>query len=134
MLILRKTDLYLQVALGILMVLSIPVLFIYGFLAGLLLLGLWQLVSALLNTPAFLAYAHKKQIVNYWKWTAAVLGTIILCLPLSYLFDPDDVQVLFWTAVVGSLPVAVFYMHIYGKLINHIELRRELSGVTKSRH
>jgi TRAP-type uncharacterized transport system fused permease subunit len=66
--------------------------------------------------------------------TGLVFAFLFLCVPLSELFDPDDVQVIAVVAVVGSVPVAVYYLTIYNKLIKHFELRNELGGLVKSKH
>ncbi len=134
MLTLRKIDYYSQFALGIIMLVSIPVLFIYGFLAGLFILGCWQLLSASLNTGCFIASGHSRQIGTYWKWTGILMAMIFACFPLSEMFDPDDVQVLAGIAVVGSVPVAYYYLDIYHNLIETIKLKEELSGLVKSNH
>lgn len=134
MLIVRKIDFYLQVTLGALMVLSIPWLFLYGFMAGLLVLGCWQLISATANTRLFLAHSQKKLILKYWRFTVTILCILGLCIPLSIAFDPDDVQVLAALALAGSVPIAIYYLVIYDKLITSIGLSKELSGLTKSKH
>jgi hypothetical protein len=134
MLLLRKTDYYIEFVLGILMLLSIPVLFFYGFLAGLFVMGCWQLFSAAINTNSFLTAGFSKQICTYWKWAGVVMAFLFLCIPLSELFKTDDVQVLGAIAVAGSIPIAIYYIIIYKKLIDHFELRQELSGIIKSHH
>ena len=134
MLTLRRIDYAAQYFLGVIMVLSLPVFFAYGFLAGLLLLGSWQLFSAFFNTSSFLRSGLGRQICNYWKFTGLVFAFLFLCIPLSRLFNPDDVQVLGAVAIAGSIPVAVYYMVIYKKLIGHFALRHELSGLLRSKH
>lgn len=134
MLLLRKADYYIEFILGVLMLLSIPVLFFYGFLSGLFVMGCWQLFSASVNTNSFLTAGFSKQICTYWKWTGVVMALLFLCIPLSRLFKPDDVQVLGAIAICGSIPIAIYYLAIYKKLIAHFELREELSGIIKSHH
>lgn len=131
---LRKIDFYCQITLGIIMVLSVPVLFFFGFGAGLFILGCWQLISAGLNTSAFINSGHKKVIVSYWKWAGLDLLVISICFPLSALFDPDDIQVIFWIAAGCAVLIPPYYWKIYNRLIKHFELRKELSGFTKSKH
>jgi hypothetical protein len=103
-------------------------------MAGLFLMGCWQLFSAAVNTRAFLSYGLPVEIGKYWTCTGLVMGALFLCVPLADLFDPDDVQVLAGVAVVGAIPVAVYYLVIYRKLIDHIIVRREVSGLIKSKH
>jgi hypothetical protein len=132
MITLRKIDFYSQITLGIIMVLSVPVLFLVGFRAGLLILGCWQLISAGLNTSGFINSGHKKEIVSYWKWAGLDLLAISICFPLSALFDPNDAQVFFWIAAGCAVLISAYYWKIYDRLIKHFELRKELSGFTKS--
>lgn len=134
MLLLRKIDYYTQVVIGVLMIISIPVLLLYGFLAGLFVIGCIQLLSAAFNTRGFLMNSFSKQIGIYWKWTALILSIILISIVLSVFFDPDDMQVPACVAVAGSVPVAVYYLHIYNKLIQHIALKKELGGFTKSKY
>ena len=131
--VIRKIDLYFQVSLGIIMIASIPFLFFYGFGAGLFILGCWQLLSSAINTYGFLHHDLGKQIKKYWIYTGTVLFILLCCVPLSKWFDPDDVQVIFWSGTACSIPIAVYYMIIYNRLIKKLEFRKELSGFTKSK-
>jgi hypothetical protein len=131
---LKKIDYHLQCMLGILMLLSVPFFFLFGFMAGLFLMGFWQLVSAILNTNCFMYSGLTKEIVNYWKYTGMVMAALFACVPLSSIFNPDDVQVLAGIGIVASVPVACYYLHIYHKLIEALKLRHELGGLIKSKH
>lgn len=132
MLLLRKIDYYGQCTLGIIMLLSIPVLFWYGVAAGLFIVGCWQLFSASFNTVSFLHAGMSNQIGTYWKWTGIIIALLFLCYPLSVVFDPDDVQVIAGIAVAVAIPVAWYYLHIYTRLFTHLSLRHELGGILKS--
>ncbi len=134
MVLLRKIDYNLQVYLGIMMVLSVPILLYFGFLVGLFLLGVWQLLSAILNSNSFLNAGMAKQICNYWKFAGLIFAFFFLTYPLTLIFNEDDVQVLAGIGLVGSVPVAAYYTAIYRKLIGFIVLRSELGGVIKSNH
>jgi hypothetical protein len=134
MTLLRKADYYFQFAVGIIMLLSIPVLFFYGFFAGLFFMGCWQLFSASLNTSSFLTASLSKEIGTYWKWAGIVMACLFLCVPLTELFNADDVQVLGGIAVAASIPVAIYYLFIYKRLLAHLALRKELGGLLKSNH
>lgn len=134
MLTLRKIDYTAQTVLGIITVLSLPIFFAYGLLAGLFLLGSWQLFSAFFNTSSFLSSGLGRHICNYWKFTGLVFAFLFLCIPVSGLFKPDEVQLLGAVAVAGSIPLSVYYMVIYKKLIGHFVLRHELSGLLRSKH
>jgi TRAP-type uncharacterized transport system fused permease subunit len=133
MLWLKKTDYYGQLVLMLLMILSVPVLYLFGFLSGLFLLGCWQLISAGFNTPCFIHSGFKKQITRYWICCAADLILIFLCWPLSRLFNSDDVQVVFWMGIAGAAATGFYYIIIYQRLIENQTLRNELSGFTKSK-
>lgn len=130
---LRKIDLYGQGVLGVLMMLSVPFLLAYGFMFGLFFLGIWQLISAGLNTTSFIGAGQMREIIRYWKWVSVGLGMIGACFPLSMIIDPDDVQVFAAIAVVCSTPIAIHYFIIYRKLVLHFELRRSLSSIIKSK-
>jgi len=134
MLLLRKIDQSAQLVLGVIMLLSVPILLWYGFLTGLFLLGFWQLLSASLNTAGFLNNGLGRQICTYWKFTGLIFASLFLCVPLSKLFNPDDVQVLAAIGIAGSVPVAVYYLRIYKKLIDELSFKTELEGLIKSKH
>lgn len=134
MLTLRKIDFVVQFVFGFIMVLSFPVFFAFGFPAGLLLLGSWQLLSAFFNTSSFRSSGLGRQIWNYWKFTGLVFAFFCLCIPLSSVLKQDDVRLLSTFAISASLPVAVYYMVIYKRLIGHFALRHELSGLLRSKH
>ncbi|MBC7948757.1 MAG: hypothetical protein H7Y42_12790 [Chitinophagaceae bacterium] len=130
----RRIDFYTQAILGGLMILSMPFFLLFGFLAGLFVLGVLQLISAALNTKAFIAAGYRKQIRNYWLYTGITLFIICVSLLLNNWFDPDDMQVPFWIAVTASVPIAFYYLTIYHKLISHFQRMRELGGLIKSKH
>ena len=127
MLILRKTDFYIETAILILLFISIPVLYAYGFLTGLFALGVIQLLSAGLNTKAFVHKALKAEIKCYWVFT----GSILLILFAIFLF-PGKKDLLLWILLISCTITAIYYLIIYQKLINNIKLRNELAGFTKS--
>lgn len=132
--LLRKIDYSVQLVLGVIMLLSLPVFFLYGFLAGLFLLGFIQLVSAVSNTSGFLTNGLGNEICNYWKYTGLIFASLFLCIPLAELFNPDDVQVLGAIGITASVPVSVYYLNIYKKLIRHLAFKNELEGLIKSKH
>lgn len=134
MLTLRKIDHGIQVALGVIMIFSLPVLLLYGFMAGLFLMGFIQLISAAANTSGFLANGMGRQICNYWKFTGLVMASFFICVPLAEIFNPDDIQVIAAVGVGASVPVAAYYLHIYRQLIRLIAFKNELGGLIKSKH
>lgn len=116
------------------MLLSVPVLFYFGFPAGLFLLGCWQLLSAFFNTSCFYNNGMGYQICSYWKYAGLIFTLLFVSVPLAGLLNPDDVQVLAAVAVMAAIPVAVYYLKIYKKLIGHLVLRHELGGLIRSKH
>ena len=128
----RKFDLYGQLILGSVMLISIPFLHLYGFLLGLFFLGCWQLFSASLNTTTFTRSGYKKKIITYWKWTAADLLALLFCFATNKLINSDLEQVAFTIVLGGSVIIAVYYLYIYQMLIGQIEFKKELSGFLKS--
>jgi hypothetical protein len=132
--LLRKFDYYGQCILAVMMFISIPILFFYGFLAGLFVLGCWQLLSAAANTYTFLLHGRSRLICNYWRWTGIVMAFLFLCIPLSKVFNPDDVQVLGVIAIIASIPLAWYYLRIYYRLIQFMKAKTELGALIRSKH
>ena len=132
--IVRNIDYYGQLFLGLLMLLSVPVLLFYGFLAGLFILGCWQLLSAVFNTKAFIYTGQSKQIWRYWSCCIVDLTLLLLPWLFEKTFKADFVQVFYWIAISGSAFIAIYYLKIYKNLIDFFSLRDELDGLTKSKH
>ena len=132
--IVRRIDYYGQLLLGSLMLLSVPVLLFYGFLAGLFILGCWQLLSAAFNTKAFVHTGHSKQIWIYWSCCIADLAILFLSWYFEKTFKIDSVQVFYWIGMSGAVLIAIYYLKIYNDLIHFFSLRDELDGLTKSKH
>ena len=132
--IVRKIDYYGQLILGSLMLLSVPVLFFYGFLAGLFILGCWQLLSAVFNTKAFVHSGRSKQIWRYWSCCIADLAVLFLSWYSEKNFSTGNVQVYYWIAMSGAVFIAIYYLKIYNGLLQFFSLRDELDGLTKSKH
>jgi len=130
----RKIDYFGQLILGSLMLLSVPVLLLYGFLAGLFILGCWQLLSAVFNTKAFVHTGHSKKIWTYWSCCAVDLTILFLSWYFEKTFKPDNIQLFYWVALPGALFIAIYYLKIYNDLIRFFSLRDELDGLTKSKH
>jgi|SRR5688572_32775055 len=131
---LRKIDYVGQLVLAALVLLSIPILYLYGFLAGLLIMGCWQLISAALNTNAFIQSGRRKQIRTYWKCCIGDLTLILICWFSEEAIDADYTEAIFWIATTGAALIAVYYLTIYNRLLQFISLRNELDGLTKSKH
>src|SRR5687767_514347 len=127
----RKIDFYGQIILGFAMLVSIPFLFLYGFLLGLFFLGCWQLISASLNTITFTRSRYKKKIITYWIWTVVVLFVLLICFRATRLFNSGLADTVVTISLGGSVIIAVYYFFIYYKLIDLIEFKNELSGFLK---
>jgi len=116
------------------MLLSIPFLYFLGVGFGLLLLGCWQLISALLNTYSFIDTGYKKPILLYWILCIADLGAISLLLLFENNLTSDYILVFVWITIGAAVFIAGYYLRIYYRLIELISLRNELDGLTKSKH
>jgi len=134
MLSMRKIDFGGQLVLAALMILSTPLAYRYGFMAGLFVMGIWQLISAILNTTTFMHFAFRKRIRIYWICWFADFAIFVLTWFGEKSFHHNDREVLFVIAIIGAIGIAVYYLMIYNKLIGSISLRNELDGLTKSKH
>ena len=132
--LIRQIDYYGQFILGALMLLSVPVLLFYGFLAGLLIPGCWQLLSAGFNTKAFIHSGHNKRIWTYWSCCIADLAILFLSWYFETTFNTGIAQAFYWIALSGAGFIAAYYLKIYKDLIQFFSLRDELDGLTKSKH
>ena len=134
MLLIKKIDCYGQLILASCMLLSIPIFYFFGLGIGLFLLGCWQLISALGNTPGFIHTGYKKQILLYWTFCIVNLSLIAAL----FLFENDLsetlLMIVFWIAIGSALFIAGYYLRIYYRLIDLLSLRNELDGLTKSKH
>lgn len=90
---------------------------IHGLL-GEALLGAWQLLSALLNTYAMYRSPFRQRIIIYW--VVAIVALLVL-LMWTYPY--------FVISTVASIGIAVYYWITYKSFIEHLEHRKEISGV-----
>lgn len=134
MLTVKKIDFYGQMVLAAGMVLSIPILFFYGFSAGLFLIGCWQLLSALLNTYSFISLGQGKKILLYWKLCLLDIAVLLAGWFIEKISGHGVTQIICGTAIIGSIFIAAYYLHIYNRHISLLSLRNELDGLTKSKH
>lgn len=131
---LRNIDYYGQLILCSLTILSIPVLFYYGFLASLFIPVCWQLLSAIFNTKAFIYSGQNKQIRVYWTCWLVDLTLFFLSWLFERSFNDDNVRIFYWIEISGAVFIALYYLKIYKNLIHFFSLRDELDGLTKSKH
>ena len=134
MLRIRKIDCYGQLILISCMLLSMPFLYFVGVGIGLILLGCWQLISALVNTRGFINAGYKKPIILYWIFCTADLGSIIFLWQFESKLNSDYIMLLGWITIGAAVFIAGYYLRIYYRLIDLIYLRNELDGLTKSKH
>ena len=114
----RRIDLNIQAVIGIVTLAGLVA--IYLFFAGLAVLGAWQLLSALLNTPSMYRSRFRKYIIQYWILSAVAL---LLLIPQMEIFTV--------ISIVGSAVIAIYYWIIYKNFIAHLEHRDELSTVIR---
>jgi hypothetical protein len=116
------------------MLLSIPIFYFLELGIGLFLLGCWQLISALGNTPGFIHTGYKKQILVYWAFCIADLSLIAVLFLFENYLSKTPLTIVFWIAIGATVFIAGYYLRIYYRLIDLLSLRNELDGLTKSKH
>ena len=134
MLLIKKIDCYGQLILVSCSLLSIPIFYFLGLGIGLFLLGCWQLISALGNTPGFIHTGYKKQILLYWTFCIVDLSLIAVLFLFEYDLNETLLMTIFWIAIGAAVFIAGYYLRIYYRLIEFLSLRNELDGLTKSKH
>ena len=123
MLLIKKIDFYGQLILVSCMLVSIPIFYFPGFALGLFILGCWQLISALANTPAFLHTGYRKQILAYWTFCITDLSFIALFFLFENDFTDNLLMTIFWVATGTAVFIAAYYLRIYYRLIGLLFLR-----------
>ena len=134
MLLIKKIDCYGQLILVSCMLVSIPIFYFLGLGIGLFLLGCWQLISALGNTPGFIHTGYKKQILLYWTFCIVDLSLIAVLFLFEYDLSETLLMIIFWIAIGAAVFIIGYYLRIYYRLIEFLSLRNELDGLTKSKH
>ena len=132
--IVRRIDYYGQLVLGLVLLLSVPVLVSYDFLESLFIFGCWQLVSAVFNTKTFVHKGRRKQIWRYWVFCTADLTFFLLSCYFGQTFNAGNVAGPYWIALPAAVFIAIYYLKNYRDLIQFFSLRDELDGLTKSKH
>lgn len=115
----RKVDFTGQVITGILTLLSLLTFSFYFFFIGTATLGIWQLMSALINTWSMFQTIYALRILLYWALTA---------IALIMLFLGDEAMVI---SMFLSWAIAIYYLFIYRSFIKHLAFRKELSTLIK---
>ena len=116
----RRIDLIIQAIIGSISLVSLLTFSFYFWLLGTLILGAWQLVSALLNTIPMLSTTYRTRILLYW---------VLTILTLSILFLRADIAIVI--CMIISWGIAFYYWLMYRSFINYVEFRKELSTLLK---
>ena len=134
MLVLRKFDCYGQVIAALVLITSMVIIDRPGFFTGLLIIGCWQLLSAAFNTKSFIHAGFSKRVLYYWIFSIADL--LLLFLTYASIEHISEIlsEILTGITLIAGFAIAVYYWHIYFKLIDLLSLRNELDGLTKSKH
>ena len=83
-------------------------------------LGAWQVISAMLNTAPMLRSPFRKRVITYWSLTI-----------VSLLFLISSSHVLHAVSVIGSMGIAWYYWRTYKLFIEHVAYRRELEALVR---
>jgi len=134
MLHIKKIDCYGQIIVATCILLSVPFLYFVGAGIGLIILGCWQLISALANTPVFIHTGYKKQILSYWIFWIANLSLIVLFFLFENDLSENFLMIVLGIAICAAVFIAGYYLRIYYRLLELLSLRNELDGLTKSKH
>lgn len=116
----RKLDYYGQVVLLSAIVLCalmciVKAGFIIISMLGLMILGPWQIISAITISSTPQVEIYKKQMRRYW--TACIIILVLLIGSLTLLGLKHDLTSLFVVICsVAGLIVAFFYLHLYNKI------------------
>lgn len=114
----RRIDWWIQAVIGAFCV--ITAFTITFALMGEFILGVWQLISAALNTWPMLRSPYRKQIIIYW---------MLVAISLSLLISGSDILITIST--IGSFGIALYYWRIYKLFIDHIAYRKELGTLIR---
>jgi hypothetical protein len=120
MLIIRKIDLAGQAILGLISLLSLLTLSPYPWLMGTFVLGVWQVLSALLNSFPMYSTTYRTRILLYW--VLAVIAVSIL------FFQTDEAMI---ASMTISWCIAVYYWFVYKSFIDYVAFRKELSTIVR---
>lgn len=129
----RKIDLYLQLAIALLSLFSMLFTGITGLLLGMLALGGWQLLSALLNTLLTRNRQFVKRMRIYWLGTCLVIGALLL-MPAAenYISIPDGlVMLLLVTGVLACIGLAAFYWYCCKELISELNFDKGFRHIVR---
>jgi TRAP-type uncharacterized transport system fused permease subunit len=116
----KKFDFYAQLFLTVIIVAALITCFIslntlFFAALALLLLGIWQLISALIISfnPKF--KPHKKQINNYWKASLLSLFIFFFSFFVYRKINNDEMMAIAITGMACGLLTAFYYLYIYKK-------------------
>ena len=115
----RRTDWVIQAVIAGICLLALAFSVLYTML-GEIVLGAWQVISALLNTLPMYRSPYRNRITIYW---------ILTSISLLLLATGNDVLMI--VSVAGSWGIAVYYWIIYKSFIEHVTHRKELDTVIR---
>src|SRR5215212_7038442 len=125
LLYLRKADLIIQAVLFFLSLIILFTTFRFDYLFYLeAVLGVWQVVSALLNTSAMHhnGNSFRKYIWIYWSLSIPAILLLVTFIEGLMMFS-----------IIASWGIAIYYWIIYRAFIQHVSYRKELSTLVRSR-
>lgn len=123
MLIINKIDLGIQAAIMVASIACLATAPAYT-LAGEIILGVWQLGSALANYRLMSKDVFRKKINLYWIFTFSALFHLALT-GISWYIGAF--------AVLASWGIAIYYWIIYKSFIQYLSYRKELSTLVRNR-
>jgi hypothetical protein len=130
MLLLRKIDWKIQSGLALATLVSLVVDVSFS-MAGVFSLGVWQVMSAVLNTRCFLTQGARKEIRLYWAMAAVAVACIVApALVPDPGLQPSLVYIVVWLLL--AFAIAVYYLVNYHRLLKYLTLQSELRGLLGS--
>ena len=118
MLTVRKIDLIAQAVIGGLSLLSLVSGSAYVCLMGEILIGAWQVISALLNSVSMMQSTYRARIKLYWILTVSALLLLLI---------PDLLE----AVLVASWGIAIYYWFVYRSFLNYLSHRKELATIVR---
>ena len=114
----RKFDFYAQLILIILVVFASLLCFLQpGYiifcLLGMMILGPWQIISAITITINPVYQPFKKHIRHYW--IASIIMIAIICGTILINNNAFEIPQALIFLIAGSMAIAVYYVYLYGR-------------------
>jgi hypothetical protein len=129
MLLVRKIDLWAQLIIIFATLVLCLAKGIFVVLYGALLIGAWQLLSALCNTYSFSKSIFKVRIIKYWFFSFAVIVFFFLT---AQSLLPNLAKYYWGFGFTAAWLTAIYYWFIYYRFIQSLRIREALSTVVRS--